>query len=152
MGESDRLIATVRESLVAAVPSGWARITLAVWGSVLAYQLELSVVMTDGESPEVELPEGLDRIVAALRTEMYEPDRGTWLSARFILRPGESPDVAFNCYENPRWWPYMPPTVFSRDLEAFPRTLEHIPDWLRVALIEAAEFERRTGAAPPGTG
>jgi hypothetical protein len=68
-----------------------------------------------------------------------------------VVRRGLPPETTFNFDEDPRWWPYVPPTVFSRDLEAFPRTEEHIPEWLRAALVEAAEFEERNGVTVPGT-
>src|SRR5207237_7692753 len=138
MAKTDQLVEALCERLVSAAPAGWTRISLGIWASVLAYQFEATVTMADGSTSEIEIPGDLTQVAADLRAHMYEPGRGTWFSARCAVRRGHGPEATFNFDENPNWWPYVPPTVFSRDLEAFPRNEEHIPAWLQEVLAEAA--------------
>ncbi len=141
--DPEHLVQAVCDALVAAAPPGWHRVELKVLASVAMYQLELLVVMADGKTATVETP-GLAGIVAELRSGMYEPGRGTWFSARFQVRAGEPPEAGFNYDQDPAWWPPVPPEQFARDLRAFPRTDEHIPDWLR-NVLELAGTSVETG-------
>jgi len=115
---------------------------LTVSATVLAYDFAATVRLADGRNGDIELPAEVTRGFQELRELMYEPDRGTWFSARLILRAGAAPEFSFNFDEDPQWWPALPPTAFCRDLEAFPRADEHIPAWLRQVLAEGDALER----------
>ncbi|MFF2554734.1 hypothetical protein ACFVUS_27285 [Nocardia sp. NPDC058058] len=84
--------------------------------------------------------------LCALRAEMYEVDRGTWLSARVTLPRGEQPQFSFNYDENPGWLPDLNPIAYVRDLEAFPRAPHYVPQWLREKLDRALQLERQHDA------
>ncbi|WP_199433276.1 hypothetical protein [Qaidamihabitans albus] len=147
MASPEQLTQDVCDALAAAAPRGWRRVRLRVWGSVVTYQLEATVAMADGSSPVLELPP-LTGTLAELRARMYRPGRGTWFSARFELRSGEPPEADFDYDGDPQWWPEVPPSLFARDLEIFPRADEHVPAWLRARLDEAARGERPVPGAP----
>ncbi|WP_434445428.1 hypothetical protein [Lentzea sp. E54] len=135
-------IAEICTLLEAGAPVGWNRVTLDVWANVLSYELAASAQDAQGRfAGEVRLAEVTDQL-QELREEMYEEDRGTWLSARFVLHRGAEPEVTFNFDENPRWSPQLHPMMFVRDLEAFPRAAEHVPDWLRETVERALELQR----------
>jgi hypothetical protein len=140
MANPDELIRALCDAAETAAPPGWRKIVVKVWGSVLAYQVEMTVTLADGTSPPVP-PPAVTGLLTELRAQMYVPGRGTWFSARFELRAGEPPEAGFNLDQDPAWWPELPPVVFSRDLEAFPRTADHIPGWLRTALDAAAAMQ-----------
>ncbi|SDG91402.1 hypothetical protein SAMN05216553_11383 [Lentzea fradiae] len=128
--------------LEAGAPVGWNRVTLDVWANVLSYELSASAQDAQGRfAGEVRLAEITDQL-QELREEMYEEGRGTWLSARFVLHRGGEPEVTFNFDEDPRWSPELHPMMFVRDLEAFPRTDEHVPDWLRETVERGLELQR----------
>jgi hypothetical protein len=134
--------ADVLALLEAGAPTGWNRVTLDVWANVLSYELAASAQDARGRfAGEVRLAEITDQL-QELREQMYEEGRGTWLSARFVLHRETEPEVTFNFDENPRWSPELHPMMFVRDLEAFPRTDEHVPDWLRETVERGLELQR----------
>ncbi|VVJ15514.1 Uncharacterised protein [Amycolatopsis camponoti] len=137
MASPDELIPQIFDAVERVLPPKWRHATFRVWATVVAYQTELTVVMTDGSSPEV-APPAVTNLLAALREAMYQPGRGTWFSAAFLLRAGEEPEATFNYDQDPRWFPELPPVAFARDLAAFPRADEWIPEWLRRVLADAA--------------
>jgi hypothetical protein len=139
MPESDEL-RPVLTAISEAVPEGWRRIIVRLWGSIAAYQTEISVTMADGSTPSVELPP-LTMQLAKLRRSMYELDRGTWLSARIDWTIRQEPRISFNYDDDPSWWPDLPAIVFAQDLNAYPRSDEHVPTWLRQKLAEAVDSE-----------
>ncbi|MFD4671281.1 hypothetical protein ACFWNN_16210 [Lentzea sp. NPDC058450] len=139
---TDTRVAELCRLLEAGAPVGWHRVTLDVWANVMAYELASSAKDGEGRfAGEVRLAEITDQL-QELREEMYEEGRGTWLSARFTLHREAEPEVTFNYDENPRWSPDLHPMMFVRDLEAFPRTDEHVPDWLRELVERALELQR----------
>ncbi|WP_229693353.1 hypothetical protein [Lentzea pudingi] len=123
-------------------PVGWNRVTLDVWANVLSYELAASAQDAQGRfAGEVRLAEITDQL-QGLRERMYVEGRGTWLSARFVLHREAEPEATFNFDENPRWSPELHPMMFVRDLEAFPRTDEHVPNWLRKTVERGLELQR----------
>jgi hypothetical protein len=130
------------DALVAAAPPGWSEIVLTVSATVLAYDFAATVRLADGRNGDIELPDAVKRGFQDLRELMYDPERGTWFSARLTLRAGAAPEYSFNYDDDPKWWPPLAPTAFCRDLAAFPRADEHIPAWLREVLAEGEALER----------
>ncbi|SMD17850.1 hypothetical protein [Lentzea albidocapillata] len=135
-------VAEICALLEAGAPAGWNRVTLDVWANVMAYELATSAQDAQGRfAGEVRPAEITDRL-QELREQMYEEDRGTWLSARFVLRREAAPEVTFNYDEDPRWSPELHPMMFVRDLEAFPRADEHLRGWLRETVERGLELQR----------
>lgn len=143
----DELVAEAARALVSAAPAGWSRLALTVSATVLAYDFAVAVEDQRGADPgPVVLPPVVADAFQELRGVMYEQDRGTWFSARMVLRAGAPPEVSFNFDEDPRWWPPLHPTTFVRDLEAFPRSEEHTPPWLREVVARGSALEREREA------
>ncbi|MFC4003899.1 hypothetical protein ACFS2C_14445 [Prauserella oleivorans] len=147
--DASSLIQRVCDALAASAPEDWRAIRLTVWASVLTYQFHTTATMADGSTVDVGTPPLAETLVE-LRRLMYQPGRGTWFSAWFLVRRDGEPEAGFNYDRDPAWWPEVPPTLFARDLESFPRAEEHIPGWLRVKLAEAADAERER--FPPDAG
>lgn len=145
---TDTRIAEICTLLEAGAPVGWSRVTLDVWANVLAYELAAAAKTAEGRfAGEVRLADMTERL-QELREQMYEEDRGAWLSARFVLHREAEPEVTFNYDENPQWSPDLHPMMFVRDLEAFPRADEHVPDWLREMVERGLELQREHEASP----
>lgn len=145
---TDTRSAEICALLEAGAPAGWNRVTLDVWANVHAYELAASAKNAEGRfAGEVRLADMVERL-QDLREQMYREDRGAWLSARFVLHRGAEPEVTFNYDENPRWSPDLHPMMFVRDLEAFPRADEHVPDWLREMVERGEELQREQEACP----
>ncbi|GLZ29449.1 hypothetical protein Lesp02_16390 [Lentzea sp. NBRC 105346] len=132
-GVIDALLAALR----AGAPVGWARVRLDVWANVTAYEIAASAQDSHGRfAGEVRLPE-VTRELVALRDEMYEPARGAWLSARFVVNREGEPEVSFNYDDDPQWSPQLQPGQFVRDLEAYPRAEDRVPQWMRDVVARA---------------
>ncbi|MCR3754341.1 hypothetical protein [Lentzea californiensis] len=139
---TDTRIAEICTLLEAGAPAGWSRVTLDVWANVLAYELAAAAKTAEGGfAGEVRLADMTERL-QELREQMYEEDRGAWLSARFVLHREAEPEVTFNYDEDPRWSPELHPAMFVRDLEAFPRADEHLRGWLRETVERGLELQR----------
>lgn len=138
MATTDDAIQAIFARLTQEAPEGWRRIVFSVWALVAVVQTEFAVTMADGSTPDIS-PRSMEDEISALRKEMYEQDRGTWFSARFVLTSGGQPEVSFNLDEDPAWVPDVPPWVFAHDLAAFPRSEEHVPGWLRQRIDEAGQ-------------
>lgn len=139
---TDELTGGIASALRAAAPDGWARISLTVSATVLAYDYATEIRLGDGRSGDIDLPAEVRSGFRELRTRMYEPGRGTWFSATLVMTPDAAPEFSFNFDEDPKWWPPLHPTTFTRDLEAFPRDEEHVPPWLRNLVAEGAQLEQ----------
>ncbi|WP_344685562.1 hypothetical protein [Saccharopolyspora taberi] len=122
-------------------PADWAEIHLDFRGSSSICQADMSGTTANGGALLMPLPDGVVALMRTLRARMYEPGQGTWLSVHVTLRRGRAADFRFNFTDDPQWSPPVAPTVFSMDVEEFPRDPQHLPEWLRQRLVEAAEFE-----------
>lgn len=74
---------------------------------------------------------------------MYKQDTGAWFSMRYTITPPGSYGVDFGYDTEPEFTAPVPPTAFEQDLERFPRTEAHTPDWLRDKLAQARGEEPR---------
>lgn len=127
----DELTTGIAGLLSGAAPRGWRRIDLRGLMTVAVSDLALTVVLEDGSTPAAELPQPVIEMAAELRSTMYRPGHGTWLSMRVLLDPPGSYWTSFNYDYDPLWDPELPDDAYAQDLAAFPRDDEHIPGWLR---------------------
>ncbi|GAA4011836.1 hypothetical protein GCM10022247_37940 [Allokutzneria multivorans] len=128
------LLNQVGASLLEVVPQGWRRLDLTTRIVVGAQGSALAVLMPDGSSTQVTPPQGATRAMVELRHLMYRPERGAWLSARYVVNPPGEFRVFFNYDHDPLWSPPVPPGVHAQDLATYPRPEERVPDWLRAVL------------------
>ncbi|HEX2312746.1 MAG TPA: hypothetical protein VHJ17_03380 [Thermomonospora sp.] len=115
-------------------PEGWRRIDLKILMLAGVSDLALTVILQNGESPEVEPARELTEIAAELRSRMYVPGRGTWFGLRYLMDAPGSYWVSYNTDFDPLWDPPLPPETYAGDLAAFPREEPHLPGWLRERL------------------
>lgn len=102
--------------------------------------IEADILITgpDGVPHPVRPDPTVVQLLGTLRTAMYQPGRGTWLSAVLKFVPSAPPTTEFVTDEEPRWRRVPPPIGFADELRFFPRDDRFVPDWLRV----------RVGSAP----
>ncbi|GAA2659236.1 MULTISPECIES: hypothetical protein [Actinosynnema] len=139
-------------ALAAEAPHGWTRVDVDVHLCTMMHLFGVRVSSDSGGAPlSMRLPKVVGNDLVRARRLMYEPGRGTWLSARLTVFPDGEHRVEFNFDEEPGWKPPLHPVAYARDLEAFPRDDEHVPDWLReqLRLAEIAEAEHQAQIAPP---
>ncbi|HEY7595081.1 MAG TPA: hypothetical protein VH969_18155 [Actinophytocola sp.] len=145
--EQDQLTRQVGRALLAVAGQGWRHVRAEYRSAGRHIEVDVYVTGPDGVTrtvrPPMEVVDGLGK----LRQGMYRPGRGTWLSALYQLDPPSSFNAEFEPDVEPRWRRVPPPIGFADELRFFPRSEEHIPDWLR---------RRAAGEAPgggqPGTG
>lgn len=121
-------------SLIQSAPADWQRIDLMATMTVEVVDIKFTVIMEDGSTPDVELPEGVHQALADLRQEMYQKDRGTWFSARITIDPPGEHKANFNFDLEPVCTPPIPDKALIRDLDTFPRDREFIPPWLQAKI------------------
>jgi len=129
--EQQKLTRTVGRALLTVAPPDWTQIR-AEYRSV-GRHIEVDVFVAGPDRviqpvrPPAEVVDGLGR----LRHVMYQPGRGTWLSAAYNLEPPSTFSVDFEPDLEPRWRRLPPPIGFQDELRFFPRSDDHIPPWFR---------------------
>ncbi len=125
------VIDTIARALVADLPAGWREVS-AVYRATTAYaELDADVVLPSGETQLETLPEGLEDQFEELRREMYQPGKGTWLTAKVTVTSTGHFATDFDYDHEPAWSIPVDETIYAADLAAFPRDAEHTPDWLQ---------------------
>ena len=129
--EQARATRAVGRALLAVAPPEWTSIRAEYRSAGRHIEVDVFVAGPDRVPrpvrPPMEVVEGLGR----LRAGMYQPGRGTWLSAVYALEPPSSFSVDFEPDAEPRWRRLPPPIGFQDELRFFPRTDENIPPWFR---------------------
>ncbi|TCC24475.1 immunity protein YezG family protein [Kribbella sindirgiensis] len=121
------VIDTIARALVADLPAGWREVS-AVYRATTSYaELDGAV---DGAQLDP-LPDGLEDHFEELRREMYQPGKGTWLTAKVTVTATGHFATDFDYDHEPEWSIPVDEGIYATDLAAFPRDAENTPDWLR---------------------
>jgi hypothetical protein len=62
---------------------------------------------------------------------MYQPGKGTWLTARVTVTSAGQFATDFDYDHEPEWSIEVDTGIYPADLAEFPRDAEHTPDWLK---------------------
>lgn len=133
----EELLQQTGAALIGAAPEGWRRIDLIAKIAKGVQDFGLTVIMSDLSNAEVDPPAQAAQALVELRELMYRPELGAWLSARYVINPPGEFRIFYNYEHDPLWEPPIPPAVFQRDLEAYPRPAEKVPGWLRRTIEQA---------------
>jgi hypothetical protein len=119
------LIDAIARALVADLPAGWRQVS-AVYRATTSYA-ELDVTV---DSAQVDpLPEGLEDDFEELRRVMYQPGKGTWLTATITVTADGHFATDFDYDTEPAWSTPVDEEIYAADLAGFPR--DDVPDWMR---------------------
>lgn len=132
-------------ALLDEVPEGWRRVDLHCRMTVDVEDFVLTVLMKNGTTADMMIPDVCFTVVRRLRELMYDPDEGTWFSMRYMLDPPARMHVNFNFTWDPRWRSLLDPRSWVRDLESFPRPEDKIPDWLSAELAKVGSRQQERG-------
>lgn len=135
----DELIQRIGVMLIDLAPSDWRRIDLRATLATMVEDLALTAIRHDGTTPLMDIPAETKPVLSELRKRMFRPGLGTWFSMRMIIDPPGSYVTHFNFDYDPHWDPPIPPIVYQKDLESFPRDPDHTPSWLASRLAELPE-------------
>lgn len=72
---------------------------------------------------------------SSLREGMYEMG-SSWFTAWLVLEPPGTHRIDYD--SEPTYVPPLTAAAYALDFRHYPRSAEHIPDWLRGKLAEAA--------------
>jgi hypothetical protein len=146
----DQLVQQTGAALIAAAPPGWRRIDLIARIVEGMQDFELTVIMSDLSTAEVDPPAQVAQALVELRRLMHRPETGTWLSVRYVLNAPDEFRVFYNHAHDPLWDPPIPPAMLRRDLATYPRPAEKVPAWLRRTVEQAEAGTGAEGAHRPG--
>ncbi|EIE99551.1 hypothetical protein [Saccharomonospora glauca] len=139
-GRSRQLLARIGLTLLDDAPERWRRIDLQCRAVADVHDVTLTVLLEDGSQPDMTLPPHVVDDLLEVRRLTYRPDMGAWFSMRYLLDPPAQMYVKYNYDWDPKWRSWrspIPAESWARDLEAFPRPEENIPDWLAERIAEA---------------
>ncbi|WP_406638280.1 hypothetical protein [Amycolatopsis sp. WGS_07] len=132
------LVQQIGQAAAAALPAGWQQLQVACRAAGRHVEVDVAVLAPDGRTYPVQPHPELPRLFGVLRNGMYQPGRGTWLSATLVFSPQRPPFADYQPDIEPRWRQVPPPIGFQDELRFFPREDRFVPPWLR----------QRAGAVP----
>lgn len=138
-----QLIQEIGRVIVRALPPGWQESTTeyrAIGGHV---ETVSRLIAPNGSAIPLAAPSEVTDLFGRLRHGMYQPDRGTWVSAVYRLQRPGSYAVDFNGDREPDWQSPPPPSAYAEEQRSYPRPAEATPQWLSGGTAEPAP------AAPP---
>ncbi|WP_370934219.1 hypothetical protein [Amycolatopsis sp. cg13] len=137
--QQQELVQQIGQAAAAALPAGWQQLQVVCRAAGRHVEVDVNVLAPDNRTYPVQPHPELPRLFGALRTGMYQPGRGTWLSATLVFSPQRPPFADYQPDVEPRWRQVPPPIGFQDELRFFPREDRFVPPWLR----------QRAGAVPP---
>lgn len=150
--EQNRLTKEVGRAMVRVAGQHWQKIRAEYRSAGRHVEVDLTITAHDGQEHAIRPPTEVVSGFARLRGGMYRPGRGTWLSAAYEIEPPGGFAVEFEPDEEPAWRTVPPPIGFMDELRFFPRSDEHIPDWLRAraGMPPAVSAETQAAHTPAG--
>jgi hypothetical protein len=131
--EPSRLIAQISQLIAPGLP---VRVRIEYRAVGRHVEADISIAGPDGVFRPVRPDPMVVQLLGTLRTAMYEPGRGTWVSAVLEFAQNTPPLTEFTLDEEPRWRRTPPPVGLADELRFFPRDDRFLPDWLRGAPAE----------------
>ncbi|MBC6449457.1 hypothetical protein [Actinokineospora xionganensis] len=150
--EQNRLTKDVGRAMVRVAGQHWQKIRAEYRSAGRHVEVDLTITAHDGQEHAIRPPTEVVSGFARLRGGMYRPGRGTWLVAVYEIEPPGGFAVEFEPDIEPTWRRVPPPIGFMDELRFFPRSDEHIPDWLRTraGMPPAVSAETQAAHTPAG--
>lgn len=130
-------------AMVGAAPEGWKQLTY-VASRVGAHAHDLLVFRAADETVyRLPVPDGVYAPVEKLKQGHYGPDKdaGTWLSMTVSVHDTMKFNADYNYDSLPDPELGTSPLAYRQEMERFPRTEEHIPEWMKRKLEEAHDID-----------
>lgn len=118
-------------ALRSAAPDGWERLDFEFRATVGIDSASFEVEGPGGERRKATPPGQAVGKMDELRRVMYRRGKGAWFTARLQVERSGRFSAEFDYDGEPDFNPPLTPSAYALDLDRFPRTEEHIPDWLR---------------------
>ncbi|MFI7065813.1 hypothetical protein ACIBL3_32775 [Kribbella sp. NPDC050124] len=125
-------IEAIARALTSELPAGWHEVRATYRATAPYAELDADVVDASGTAAQVDpLAEGLESYFETLRLQMYQPGKGTWLTASIAITSDGHFATDFDYENEPAWSMPVDAEIYASDLAEFPREDQYIPDWLR---------------------
>lgn len=124
------MVDALNQILPAAVLDPWDEIRFTYSAVAEETAVEFIVVRSDGSCHRLNAPYKATRLLRDLRAGMYQPGRGTWFTARFVLEPNAGVRAAYEYDTEPVFAVPLPRGAYAADLRRFPRHPGAVPPWL----------------------
>ncbi|MDI2029446.1 hypothetical protein QFW96_12525 [Saccharopolyspora sp. TS4A08] len=139
-----QLIQEIGRVIVRALPPGWHESTTEYRSLGGHVETVCRLIAPNGSAIPLAAPPEAGPLFERLRRGMYQPDRGTWVSAVYRLQRPGSYAVDFNGDREPEWQTPPPPSARAEELRLHPRPAAATPQWL------AGEAAPQVGSPQPG--
>ncbi len=143
--EQDQVLREVGGALLEVAPPNWSEIRYTIGATAELTSTQLEALLDDGSVLDLDPPGPVRRKLRELRTGMYQPGKGTWFTARYVIRRPTRYSVDFDYDNEPDFGSEIGfdpvPLTYVNDLKIFPRDDEHVPGWLRQKIDEAGAGE-----------
>jgi hypothetical protein len=127
--QSSEQLTEIGAAMLRAAPPGWQLLRLSATGAAGMIGTDLEIDMEDGSTDLSNTIEPAGRIACdRLRAEMYQPGKGTWYNASFVVDPDSRIEAEFD-YDG---WPFgeqATDDLLREDQEVFPRENDLLADW-----------------------
>ncbi|MFW6639179.1 hypothetical protein ACOALZ_03960 [Nocardiopsis algeriensis] len=133
----------------AAVRGEWREVVVEHRALVGVAASKVRVLREEGEEWDLLLPE-VAHLFRRLRTGMYHQGKGTWYTFRLTVKESREIGVHYDLSNPPEFDVEPDPRSFYRDAMYFPRSADHLPDWLLDRLSAAQRMMRGTGPGRSG--
>lgn len=128
--EQQQLIQEIGRVIIRALPPGWAESSIEYRAAGGHRELVAQLVAPNGTVVPLSAPSEVWDLFGKLREGMYQPERGTWLSALYRLQRPSSYTVDFNGDYEPVWDTPPTPSDLADELHRYPRNPANVPAWL----------------------
>ncbi|MBD0746647.1 hypothetical protein [Streptomyces sp. CBMA152] len=135
--DSAAALQVIGRALVEAVPAGWCRIRCEFRGTIQIDGAGLQAIFDDGSSTNYRVPGIVWEEFNELRAAHYQPGKGTWFTARYVVERSGDYTIEFDYDNEPAFVPQLTPGAYLLDFEYYPRDAANTPEWLREMLQEA---------------
>lgn len=123
-------------ALRSAAPEGWERLAFEFRATVGIDSASLEVEDAGGGRRAAVPPGQAIGKMDELRRVMYRSGKGAWFTARLRVERSGRFSAEFDYDGEPDFTPPLTPSAYALDLDRFPRSDAHIPEWLRAKLGE----------------
>lgn len=140
MTRQGELIEEISAMLPERVDGEWSRLVMRRRALSMYGEEEMDVIRPDGSEDWASTPVRTAKLFKELRSVMYRPGAGTWLSLEWTIvneNGHQTANVVFNYDEEPDWDGAVDPGLYGLDLDKFPRSEDATPDWMKAKVAAA---------------
>lgn len=142
--EQQQALEELAGAMVDVAPEGWRQLTY-VACRVGAYDRDLLIFRAGDEAVyRLPVPDGVDTPVEKLKQNLYSPDKGTgtWLTMTVSVHETMKYSADYNYDSEPDSALEVSALAYLQEMERFPRSQEHVPEWMRHKLEEARAVDQ----------